>query len=245
MDADRDTPSPPFEPEWRDEDADSLPRATTPASGLLALVGIVLIGLLPATYYMFARPLMHAQRDAEVAAANESTEARIAEWFSFGQAMIHHRITRWGRFSEQHPWVVTHAVEEGGARIAYGVDAEALTPELSRVDGLTVVVDVPAATRLGPIELVGERARSVPIVETPPDEAELRDRLATLLLWFLEGLPAALEEDIEGASIELRIGGAVVVPRLADRPVAQPPGAAADPAPGPVDDPQSPGTDDR
>jgi len=225
-------PVPPADDLWRDEDAESLPRAGFRGSGLVLLLLIVLIGGLPSVYYRIVRPQLEANYRAEVEAAPTTASGRLERWFEFGAAMIHHRIARVGRFSEEQPWIVTHAVRaegDGGPVEAYGVDASRLTPAFSSLDGLTVVIDLPAPGPLGPLELVGERGRYVPVHAPEEQPADPVRRLRELTLWFLEGIPAALAEDIEGASLELRIGGQVVVPRRAASTV--PPGE--DPAEAP------------
>lgn len=228
---------------WRDEDADDLPRA---GSGLIVLGVIVLLGLLPSSYYILVRPRMEAARDAELAAAPTTAAGRIEAWFAFGEAMIHHRIAKVGRFSETYPWLVAYAEREPGGgdgestTVAYGLDAAQLSPGFSTLDGLTVVVDLPAPERLGPIELRGERGRFVPVLEPGDAPVDAVRRTRDLVLWFLEDLPSALAEDIPGASLELRIGGEVVVPRLA-APSGEAAGATGPAAPEPSSPAQPPG----
>ena len=203
-------------PEWRDEDAYGLPRANFPGSGLVVLAGVILLGLIPSAYYMWARPRMEKSYAQELVEAPTTAHGRLEKWFEFGSAMIHHRLTKVGRFSDDYPWVVTHAVRrEGDLAQAFGLDVSALGADISRLEGMTVIVELPAPTSLGPLPMRGERARYVPLFDTEEEVPDPVRRLGELALWFLEDLPQALGEDIEGASLELLIGGQVVIPRVA------------------------------
>ncbi|MFT5292567.1 MAG: hypothetical protein ACI8QS_003297 [Planctomycetota bacterium] len=215
---------------WRDEDAYGLPRANFASSGLVIMLGVVLLGLLPATYFIWARPRMERSYSAQLQAAPTTNHGRLDKWFEVGAAMIHHRIAKIGRFSEAHPWIVTHAVRGADGQItAFGVDASLLTPELSWKDEMTIVVELPAPRVLGPIVLRGKRASSVKVYGEGEPVADPTLQLRDLTFWFLEDLPNALVSDIQGASLELRIGGVVVVPRIASEASATEGDEAAQP----------------
>lgn len=177
--------------------------------GLGVLIGIVLLGMgSGAAYFHWKAPRIRAQVKADLAAAPTTAAGRLAHWYEIGAAQIHHRLTKVARFSADMPWIVTHAVEDaaGGEPMVFGVDTEGLPRELTHLEGLTVVVELPAPAPLGRARLSGDRAAHVPVFAADAPVPDARERLRELATWFLEGLPAALEQDIEGARVEIRIG---------------------------------------
>ena len=178
--------------------------------GLAVLTGIVALGLLSgAGAFHCARSVSiteGAELEAEVAAAPRTLEQRLELWQRFGAPQIHHRLTQVARFSPEMPWLVTHAVAgaEGAPPEIWGIDCAALSPELTRVEGARIVVDLPHPRALGRASLTGDMAGRVPIF-APDVPIDARARLAELALYLLEGIPRALERDIEGASLEIRV----------------------------------------
>jgi len=175
-------------------------------SGLAVLAGIVVVGLITgAGFYRYQRGRMDARLAAELARAPETPAERAALWLRYGGPQIHHRLAVVGRFSPTRPWLVTHAVARSdGEPELWGIDCTSLTPELAHLEGLTVVVDLPAPRVLARASLASEQSQRVPLYapETSPDAAQ---RLSELALYLLEGIPGALERDVPGARLEIRV----------------------------------------
>jgi hypothetical protein len=180
-------------------------------SGLWILAGIVVIGLLSGAGLFHSRRSAAnaalAEREKQRAAAPHGPEERLVLWAQFGAPQIHHRLAEVARFSPERPWLVTHAVADpaGGDPELWGIDCTELDPErLTRVEGLTAVVELPHPRALGRVALSKGMAEHVPVfaANTPVDAEQ---RLRDLALALLEGMPRALESDIEGAHLEIRI----------------------------------------
>lgn len=180
-------------------------------AGLPVLAGIVVLGLLSgAAYYQWQRPRVLAQMERAKSEAPTTPRERLELWHRYGAAQIHHRLTQFARFSPEMPWLVTHAIAGTGAEPPeiWGIDCEALPQELSHLEDMTVIVELPAPRPLGRAPLSGDFASRVPLYapgQPIPDPAE---RLRDLALFLLEGMPRALARDIEGATIEIRVGTA-------------------------------------
>jgi hypothetical protein len=181
-------------------------RGVRRVPGLAVLVGIVLAGLLTGVgFYRWQRGRLDLELAGEVAAAPTSTAERLALWLRFGAAQIHHRLSQVGRFTPEMPWLVTHAVASpDGAPEIWGVDCRDLREDLVHAEGLRVVVELPRPRRLGRATLDGVRADRVPLFASGT-ELDPAQRLRALALYLLEELPSALERDIPGASLEIRV----------------------------------------
>jgi hypothetical protein len=188
-------------------------RGAVRVNGLAVLLGIVVVGLATgAGFYRWKRGEMDARVAAELAAAPETPEERLALWLRLGGGpQIHHRLAVVGRFAPEMPWLVTHARVQpspaGGAHEVWGVDCAELPQDLARIDGLTVVVTLPAPRPLGHVDLASEPASRVPVLG-PGEEVDAAARLTALALHLLEDMPRALERDIPGARIEIRVADA-------------------------------------
>ena len=175
--------------------------------GLVVLIGIVLVGLgSGAAYFHYKQPKLAAELQARVDAIPRTPAGRLAAWHEFGGPQIHHRLSKFARFTPELPWLVTHAVRDpaGGDPELWGIDCDALPRELSHLEDLTVVIELPAPRALGRRPLEGDMVRHVPLVAEGAG-FDASERLRELGLFLLEGLPAALEKEIPGASIQLRI----------------------------------------
>ncbi len=188
----------------REDDAGE-PRAR----GVVVLLGIVLLGLLSgAAYYHYQRPKLAAERERLLASAPTTPEGRLELWHRFGAPSIHRRLCQVARFSSELPWLVTHAVAAGPAGEAelWGIDCSRLGSVVSRVEGLAVVIELPAPAALGRAPLTAEQAHRVPVYGSAEEAPDPAGRLRGLVLFFLEDMPEALARDIPGATIEIRIG---------------------------------------
>ena len=177
--------------------------------GLPVLAGIVVLGLLSgAAYYQYQRPRVLAQMARAKSEAPTTPRERLELWHRYGSAQIHHRLTQFARFSPEMPWLVTHAIAGSAGELPeiWGIDCEALPQEISHLEGLTVVVDLPVPTALGHAALAGDSADRVPLYAAGQPIPHPSERLRDLALFLLEGMPRALERDIEGASLEVRVG---------------------------------------
>ncbi len=177
-------------------------------SGLFVLAGIVVLGVLSgAGYYHYQRPKVAAEMERLRAEAPDTPRGRLELWHRHGAAQIHHRLSNFGRFAPDKPWLVTHAIaaQDGGAPELWGVDCEALPRELSRLEGLTVVVELPAPRPLARAELSAEQRSHVPVFAPGAAPPDARALLVDLALYLLEGMPRALERDIEGARLVVRV----------------------------------------
>lgn len=176
-------------------------------SGIAVLVGIVVLGLVTgAGFYRYQRARADRSLAIEMAAVPKSPEERLALWLRLSGPQIHHRLAVVGRFTPEMPWLVTHAVAvaEGVPPELYGVDCATLSKDLAHLEGRKVVVELPRPHALGRVELSGERANRVPLYD-PDVPVDPSQRLTELALYLLEGIPGALERDVPGASLEIRV----------------------------------------
>ncbi len=179
------------------------------ASGLLVLCAIVVIGMgSGAAVYQYKSPKLAAELRAELDAAPQTPEGRLEAWHLIGGPQIHHRLSKFARFTPELPWLVTHAIEaaDGGKPELWGIDCDELPMQLSEIEDMTVVIDLPPSRALGRHELHGDMVEHVPLMsETGSFDGD--KRLADIAIYLLEGMPRALEKDIEGARIRVRVGG--------------------------------------
>ena len=176
-------------------------------SGFVVLCGIVVLGIgSGAAYFHYKRPKLAADLQARIEAAPKTPEGRLEAWHSIGGPQIHHRLSKFARFTPELPWLVTHAVRtgEGEPPELWGIDCEALPMQLSRIEGMSVVIDLPRPRLLGRHELVGDMVEHVPLI-APDSGFDAGARLEEIALFLLEGMPRALEKDIEGASIRVSV----------------------------------------
>ncbi len=176
------------------------------ANGLAVLAVIVLVGLATgAGFYRWKRGQMDTRVRGEIAAAPETPEARVDLWLRLSGPQIHHRLAVVARFTPERPWLVTHAVAspEGPSEL-WGLDCAALPRELAHREGLQVVVELPAPRPLGRVSLEAQQAERVPLY-APAARPDPALRLQELALYLLEGIPRALERDIPGATIVVRV----------------------------------------
>jgi hypothetical protein len=175
--------------------------------GLAVLAALVVLGLSGAIFYRYQAPRASARLAAEVAAAPTSAEGSLRKWHEYGAPQIHHRLASWARFAPEMPWLVTHAVDpgDGGPPAIWGVDLAALPRGISRVEGMRVVVLLPAPTLLGRAPLQGEMARHVPLRAAAEPPLDAAARLTELVDFFLSDLARALAKDVPGAELEVRI----------------------------------------
>jgi hypothetical protein len=185
------------------------PRARERAPGLLVFVGIVLLGLASgAALYRWQEPRAAAAVRAELAKAPTTVEGRIDLWLTYCTPMIHHALSDNARFSAELPWLIGYAIArgEGETPELWGIDASALPRDLAVREGRTVVVRLPGVTLLGHGALTGDNARSVPVYPAGTRVADPRARVIELARHFLGRLPESLEDEIEGARFEIRVG---------------------------------------
>jgi len=177
-------------------------------NGLAVLAGIVLLGLgAGAGYYHYKSPKLAAELEHTLAGAPSTPRGKLELWHRYGAPNIHHRLTDVARFSAEMPWLITHAVASpaGADPELWGIDCTALSRELSHLEGLTVVVELPRPRLLGRGKLVGDQADCVPVYGSAALVPDARARLEDLARFFLEDMPRALAQDIEGATLEIRV----------------------------------------
>ena len=177
-------------------------------SGILVLLAIIALGLgTGAGYYAWKRPKLEREREALLAAAPTGLDERLEQWLVFGGPQIHHRLSRFARFSAECPWLVTHSVAaaDGGPPTVWGIDCEKLPQDMARREGATVVVELPAPVPLGRVVLDPAQAGFVPSYPDAQSVPDPEARLEDLATFFLERLPQALEHEIPGARLEIRI----------------------------------------
>lgn len=183
-------------------------RGVVRTSGIGVLLAIVVVGIATgAGFYRWQRGKLDARVAEELAAAPTTPEERAALWLRLSGPQIHHRLAVVGRFTPEMPWLVTHAVARpDGPPELWGIDCAVLSKELAHLEGLTVVVTLPRPVALGRAELTGERAQRVPLF-APESVPDLEVRLTDLALFLLEGIPHALERDVPGAHLVIRVQG--------------------------------------
>lgn len=178
------------------------------APGLAVLGAVVVAGLLSGVlFYRWQRGRMDAGLAAELARAPRSDEERLELWLRTCGPQVHHRLAVVGRFSPEMPWLVSHAFRAGaGPAEIWGVECAALGESLLRREGLVLAVVLPAPRRLAFAPLPGSRESRVPHFE-PGAAVDGAARLAALARHLLAELPSALERDIPGARLEVRVEG--------------------------------------
>jgi hypothetical protein len=178
--------------------------------GLLSLLGLVAIGM--GSSVVFWR--WQAGKQIEAAHAVRASlppegEARLETWLEHARPLVHTRLLQL-RLDHQRPWLVTHVVEttpDPATHEIWGVDLTGVGPEVTRREGMRILVELPAARHLGTGPLVGDKSVNVPRYR-PGSAIEDPDRRAEYVAgWFLSPLAEALAGDIEGASLEVRVGG--------------------------------------
>jgi len=181
-------------------------RGALRVSGLGVLLAIVVVGLVTgAGFYRYERGKSDARLAAEIAKVPDTPEERAALWLHYAAPQIHHRLSVVGRFAPDRPWLVTHAVARGeGDPELWGIDCASLPQDLAHLEGLTVVVELPAPRMLARGSLGGEEVQRVPVY-APDVQLDAAQRLKELALFLLEGLPGALERDVAGAKLVIRV----------------------------------------
>lgn len=178
-------------------------------NGLVLLVLLVAAGMgMGSVIYHWKAPGIVAEMKAARASVPDAGEPRLQKWLEFGQGLIHNRLIQL-RLSSSRPWLVTHVVEvsdDPAENEVWGVDLTDLAPEATGAEGMTVVVSLPPARLLGHGPISGDRGRNVPRYRPGDEVADPDERAATMVEWALQRLSAALEKDIEGASLEARVG---------------------------------------
>ena len=127
-----------------------------------------------------------------------------------GAPQIHHRLAQFAQFDPpERPWLVTHALAGGEGELPelWGIDCAALPQELSHLEGLTLVIELPAPRALGRANLGGDQFNYIPLYQRGDSIPDPHQRLRELAIYLLGGIPKALEEDIEGATLEIRVTG--------------------------------------
>lgn len=176
--------------------------------GSWVIVGLVLLGVMPAGLYAHYKvPRLSEESQLQVDLALGAPEDRIKSWHHFGAPNIHHRIATVGRISEETPWIVTHQVEldDGGPPEVWGIDASKLPGLISRIDGMTIIVELPEPVALGRVNVLSLDSRQLPTFASYGEVPDPNLRLQALALWFLEKLPQALAAGVPGAKLEVRI----------------------------------------
>lgn len=175
-------------------------------NGLLVLAAIVAVGLATgAGFYRWKRGQMDARVERELAAAPETPAERLDLWLRLSGPQVHHRLAVVGRFAPDMPWLVTHAVARAdGPPELWGLDCAELPRALAHREGLDVVVELPAPRSLARVALDALQAQKVPLY-APEASLDPAARLEDLALYLLEGIPRALERDIPGARIVIRV----------------------------------------
>src|SRR5262245_31400553 len=181
-------------------------RETARVNGLVLLIGIVVLGLATgAGFYRWKRAEMDSRVAAELAEAPTTPEERLDLWLRLSGPQIHHRLAVVGRFSPDMPWLVTHAVASAdGPPELWGIECAALPVDLAHREGLSVVVELPAPRALGRLTLAADQQSRVPLF-APAASPDPATRVSELALYLLEGIPRALERDIPGASLVVRV----------------------------------------
>jgi len=177
------------------------------APGLLVMAAIVAMGIgSGAAYFHWKEPKLQHELQAKLDAAPKTPEGRLQAWHAWGEPNIHHRLSVVGRFSEERPWLVTHALDVGDDQVElWGIDCTEIPHGVSTIEGMRVIVTLPAPHALGRMSREGEFTSYVPVYASEADVPDPKARLAKVARHLLEGMPDALAKDIEGATIEFRI----------------------------------------
>jgi len=178
-------------------------------NGIVLLVLLVAGGMgMGSVVYHWKAPGIIKEMKAARASVPAEGEARLAKWLEFGRGLIHNRLIQL-RMSSGRPWLVTHVIELNEDREQdeiWGVDLTELPPDVTSAEGMVVVVALPAARLVGRGPISGDKALNVP--RYGPDDLvpDPNARAAFVVEWSLERLTAALEKDIDGASLKVSVG---------------------------------------
>lgn len=186
--------------------APSSPARERRVSGILLICALIALGLWAAAVYAWKAPRLVGRMKAERAALPASSEGRVDRWLEFGSGLIHQRLVQ-VRHSAREPWLVSYVVDHEAAQDEiWGVDLADLEPSASRREGLCVVVALPAARLLGRGELGGDKALHVPRYAPGAERPDPDRRAEEVAAWALRPLARALEKDIPGAELRVRVG---------------------------------------
>ncbi|MCZ6597841.1 MAG: hypothetical protein O7B99_09405 [Planctomycetota bacterium] len=179
-------------------------------NGILAMALLVALGLgFGSGYFRFRHLEIMAEYERQlqaIEAAPDTPEGQLAQWQLLAQPQVHHHLSIVARVSAEQPWLVTHTLgAEGETPEVWGLDVSRLSREPLRRDGMTVILELPAPRLIEHARLVGMNAQVVPHYTRPEDVPDPSARLEYLVDWFLEDLVGALERDIEGARLEVRV----------------------------------------
>jgi len=181
----------------------SFPRAR----GFPLLLAIIAVGMGIPAYLRWAVPRLETRAEEMRSAAPSEPEGRLAMWFRFGQPNIHNALVL-ARFSTDKPWYVTHVVASQDPEQppeVWGMDFSDLSPDVLRVEGMNVVVDLPAPRLLLRDVLVGDKAYGVPVFARREDLADPAALATARLDRYLERTREGLKRDIPGADLVVRI----------------------------------------
>jgi len=179
-------------------------------NGLLLLMLLVAGGMgITGVYYRWKAGDILAERKAELASAPTEAEPRVERWLEFGRTYVHQRLLQL-RMSASEPWLVTHAVTAADPDTPpelWGVDLSELSPSWARREGVRVVVELPAAGRLGQAWIPEDKALFVPTLPHGQEVPDAAERARTIAQHALAPLSEALPRDILGAELVVRVGG--------------------------------------
>lgn len=177
------------------------------ARGFPLLLAIITVGMGIPAYLRWVVPRLETRAAEMRASAPTEPEGRLATWFQFGQPNIHNALVL-ARFSTDRPWYVSHVVASDDPEEppeVWGIDFSNLSPEVLSVEGMDVVLRLPAPRLLARDVLVGDKAFGVPVFATR-DELDPCDLVEARLDRYLERTRAGLQRDIPGAGLVVVVG---------------------------------------
>lgn len=193
-----------------DAEGHYVPPEAARLNGFVVLVAAVVVGLLSgAGYFFYKSPRLRAETERKLAEAPSTPEGRLAFGAAYLLPQIHNRLLS-VRVSRQQPWIPTHTIQvagDDGPPEVWGIDVDALGTDVAYVDGLELVIRLPAPSLLARTVLVGDKARSVPTYAAGVEVADPTERLHELIDFFFHRMADQLARDVEGARLVVEIGG--------------------------------------
>lgn len=193
-----------------DAEGHYVPPEAARLNGLVVLIGVVVIGLASgAGYFFYKSPRLRAETERQLAEAPSTPAGRLAFGAKYLVPQIHNRLLS-VRISRQQPWIPTHTIRvagDDGPPEVWGIDVDALGQDVAYVDGLELVIRLPAPSLIARTVLVGDKARSVPAYAAGAAVPDPTERLHELVDFFFDRMADQLSHDIEGTRLVVEIGG--------------------------------------
>ena len=188
-------------------------RGALRLGGLTVMVALVALGIaVSSAAFRWRAGKLVPEVEIEAAGPDSSPEARVRYWFEkYGRAQIHHALVS-ARFSPGRDWLVTHVDQpvpvpgETYEPELWGIDLAGLAPDISRCEGVRVVVRVPAPRMLArTADISGAQARQLPIYRPGDTLPALEELARARVQGYLSPIATALARKLPEARIAIEV----------------------------------------